>query len=251
MLATNRFLLLTRIPMANSIKSDPLPDYAKFFAKYRKLKGLSQEGLANDAGVSQTLISQIERGAQRPEGIKTERLVNILNALGLTQAHLQNETGIDLGIEADDEFLERYGYEANLTIEIPMFGSVAAGVKGFEEKQVPDDILRLDVRELDRGVNRKKLFLVKANGNSMFQDGMPRPVPDGSWLLVEHGATPKDGDLVIAYIKELDIGVVKQYKKVGDKSLLKSYRIGGPVFWSDEYPEIKIQGVVRRITYSP
>ena len=68
-------------------------------------------------------------------------------------------------------------------------------------------------------------------------------------LLVEAKAQPAPGQVVVAYIPELAIGVVKQFIETKDDVLLKSYRQGAAAFWASQYPEMKIEGVVRRVTY--
>ncbi len=126
---------------------------------------------------------------------------------------------------------------------------MAAGIRGFEKHDEPDHWKTFDRRELPPGTDAAKLYLVKANGNSMFEENMVRPIPDGSYLMVEAQALPENNQVVTAYIPELDIGVIKQFRTEGGNVLLRSYRIGGPTFWAEDYPEMKIEGVVRRVTF--
>lgn len=149
-------------------------------------------------------------------------------------------------------FLERFGEPTSLTIRIPIYGTVAAGIRGFDRHDEPEEWRRFSPDELPKGIeNPEKLFLVGANGTSMYEEGMLRPVPNGSWLLVEADAVPEEGQLVVAYIEERDLGVVKQFKRAEGNAFLRSYQVGGPAFWTQDFPDMRIEGVVRRVSYEP
>ena len=85
----------------------------------------------------------------------------------------------------------------------------------------------------------------------MYEEDLSRPVPHESTILVEADAIPEERRLVIAYIPERDLGVIKQFRRDNENVVLKSYRVGSPMFWAREYLEMRIVGVVRRISYEP
>lgn len=58
-----------------------------------------QEDVANDAEVSQKLISELERGEQDLSSVGIGRVSNIARALDWTLNELQEATGLDFGIE--------------------------------------------------------------------------------------------------------------------------------------------------------
>lgn len=209
---------------------------------------------------SQSTISRIEndRTGDAIEGLHGKRARTISYALKWTSAEFERHVGVPIGpvplIEEIREtdfhsFLEKYADTANLSIRIPVLGSVAAGdLKGDPDEAT--EYRRYSPDELPRDItDPRKLRLLRVNGNSMFEENLPRPVPDGSMILVELDAAPTDGQLVIAFIPELGTLVLKQYREEPEAVLLRSYRVGGPAFWSTDYPGMSIRGVVRRVTY--
>lgn len=57
-------------------------------AEFRKLAGLSQEGLADECGLHRTYVSGVERGIRNPTVVVLER---IAQALGIPAARLLEE----------------------------------------------------------------------------------------------------------------------------------------------------------------
>jgi SOS-response transcriptional repressor LexA len=148
-------------------------------------------------------------------------------------------------------FIERFGVKYKPTVRLPIFGSVAAGIRGFDLVEEPDGYELFDESELPRGVDYSKLYLVWANGNSMYEEGMTPSIPNGSKLMVEQGAAPDNKQVVVAYIPERDIGVVKQFWREpnGEEVMLRSFQRGGPYFPANEYPDMHVSGVVRRVVF--
>lgn len=212
---------------------------------------------------SQSSLSrwELDKTGSAIESAHGKSLRTLAYLLRWTSTEFEANVGVPIGrvpqledpLQTDDgAFLDRLGEPVNLTVSIPQYGSVAAGIVGFERRDTPVKYSRYAREELPASIeDPTRLFLVRANGSSMYQEGMPRPVPDGAWLIVEIGASPRNGDIVIAYIEERDIGVVKEYREEAEATLLRSYKRGGPAFWTSDYPEMRIVGVVRRITYEP
>lgn len=148
-------------------------------------------------------------------------------------------------------FIERFGTKYKPSVRLPVFGSVAAGINGFDLVEEPDHYEVFDESELPSGVDRSKLYLVRANGNSMYEEDMTPSIPNGSKLMVEHGAAPDDRQVVVAYIPERDIGVVKQFWRdpASEEVMLRSFQRGGPYFPANEYPDMHVSGVVRRVVF--
>lgn len=79
--------------------SRPLkPAWAVAFKRRREEQVGSQEELAIRADVSQSLISQIERGVQNPTGVSVERFRRLLEALNWSAKEFQEETGLMGGV---------------------------------------------------------------------------------------------------------------------------------------------------------
>lgn len=74
----------------------PKPEWARAFKKRREDVVGSQEELAIQADVSQSLISQIERGVQHPTGVSVERFTRLLGVLKWSVEDFSLATGIGL-----------------------------------------------------------------------------------------------------------------------------------------------------------
>jgi transcriptional regulator with XRE-family HTH domain len=68
---------------------DPGLAFAKVLRKVRKQAGLTQEQLANNAGVDRTFISLVERGINQPS---IRVLFRLATALGVSPTELINLT---------------------------------------------------------------------------------------------------------------------------------------------------------------
>ena len=129
------------------------------------------------------------------------------------------------------------------TVRVPVLGSVSAGLRDNDDDE---GAVLFDRNELPKGVaNPKNLRLLFVNGDSMYAEGLPHPIPWGSRVLLELGAAPREGEVVVAWIDELELRVLKQFSRHGALAYLRSYKAGGPSFWEDKY-RMTILGVVRR-----
>lgn len=72
------------------------PAWAVAFKRRREEAVGSQEELAARADISQSLISQIERGVQTPTGLSVERFSRILDALNWSAGEFAQATGLDV-----------------------------------------------------------------------------------------------------------------------------------------------------------
>lgn len=118
--------------------------------------GKRQEDLANDAEVSQKLISEIERGEQDLLSAGIGRVRNIARALEWSLNELQEQTGLDLGIELSHPTdAERRGYKLppEPAVEIPELLREAARLYGkgqhapMKEERWLRELASLDFRE--------------------------------------------------------------------------------------------------------
>lgn len=227
-----------------------------------KSSELERSDPANFKKFSQSSLSrwELDRTGELIEAAHGKSLRTLAYLLKWNRVEFTHNVGVPVGNvpfldpqpRSGDNFLDRVGEAVQLAIPIPDYGSVAAGIVGFEMSEHPLRYVHYSREEIPDGIeDLSRLYLVRANGDSMFQEGMKRPVPDGALLLVEAGALPQDGDVVLAYIEERELGVVKEYWTEDDAVLLRSYRKGGPTFWSSDYPSMRIVGVVRRVTYTP
>lgn len=102
----------------------------------------SQEDVAARADVSQSLISQIERGVQHPLGVSVERFGRLLAALEWSSSEFSRETGIDLSV---DILLKKEGDKTYEVIQVKRSAPLPPGLeaaikiygKRFEDLQDP------------------------------------------------------------------------------------------------------------------
>jgi len=84
-------------------EASPKPAWADVFRLRRIEKVGSQEELAFRADVSQSLVSQIERGIQSLSGIAPDRLGRLLRALGWTLESFEAATGFRFDLPRSNE----------------------------------------------------------------------------------------------------------------------------------------------------
>jgi transcriptional regulator with XRE-family HTH domain len=77
--------LLGQVPKHRRDMPDALDTFASNLRRLRKERGLSQEGLAHDAGLNTTHVAKIERTEREP-GVRT--VAKLAKALGVPAAEL-------------------------------------------------------------------------------------------------------------------------------------------------------------------
>lgn len=229
----------------------------RIIADRRRELGLTQDQVVDNTTIrDKSHLSKFERGALHI-GRSPVHFGSVARYLRLTRDQMRaiNPGAIVPEEEADprpQEKLLRMGAEVyDGFVNVPIYGSVAAGTGAALAADEPEEWMTFDMRELPRGVDAAKLFILVVNGDSMTDEGLLRSIPYGSRILVEAGAPPADAKVVVAWIPALETGVVKQYFSQGAEVLLRSYNPGGPTFWSSDYPDMTIVGVVRRVIWEP
>ena len=118
---------------------------------------------------------------------------------------------------------------------VPMLGTVVAGFPSPAEEELADTM------SLDEFLitNKEATYILKVNGESMIEAG----ILPGDLLLVERGAEPRDGDIVIAQIDRE--WTMKFFRRRGRQVFLeaanKAYK---PIYPAEE---LKIAAVVRAV----
>ena len=207
-----------------------------------------------DPRVTHSNIGKIESGRTPWENVQLSTISGLARAYGMTRDELLAEVGSSPDTEvAEESSRPRATEQETKVIRIAAFdaGSLAAGLRGYEEQETPDRYMAFHPAEVPKGVPAEKLFMVRVGGDSMFEEGMPRPIPEGSWIMVESTNAAAPGQVVVAYLPDEDIAVVKQLLR-DEKTRnyrLHSYKEGGATFWAKDHPDMRIQGVVRRVVY--
>jgi repressor LexA len=79
-------------------------------------------------------------------------------------------------------------------VDIPIYGAIAAGLPQ-DEKQTSEGCISIDVDTL--GIrNTNRTFALQVKGDSM----IGKCIMEGDYVILEHGITPKTGDVVAALI---------------------------------------------------
>ncbi len=100
------------------------------------------------------------------------------------------------------------------TVEIPLFGSIPAGI-GEEKFQEPDSCITVDIHTL--GIKpTARTFALRVQGDSM----IGKHIMDGDFVVLEHGRTPRSGDVVAALVD--NTSTLKTYWVQQGKPFLKA-----------------------------
>lgn len=244
------------------------PKFGKALASRREGIGYITQGQAAEAAAklvrdhphhfasfSQQWLSRLEADSsgERIDGANRRKLRTLAYLLNWTGVQFEGYVGVAIGtvpkLENTPASYESQDEPTALSARVPVYSSVAVGIRGFEKNAQPETFKRYDLDDLPEGSDASRLYFVYASGESLYDDTMRQPVPAGALLLVESQALPQEGQLVVAYIQERELGLIRQYHKDERNVPLRSYCIGGPMFWSDEYPDMRVEGVVRCVSY--
>jgi repressor LexA len=118
---------------------------------------------------------------------------------------------------------------------VPMLGTVTAGFPSPAEEELADTM------SLDEFLitNKEATYILKVNGESMIGAG----ILPGDMLLVERGAEPRDGDIVIAQVDRE--WTIKFFRKRGRMVFLEAANQDFKPIYPTE--ELKIAAVVRAV----
>lgn len=209
--------------------------------------GLKQEDVVERSNnvINMRLISRLENDHKSPASLSISKYNALVAALEWTRAEFQDATGV---APASEVLPGATPYAPNL--EIPVAGTVSAGLTHLGGSMIDAETIPIDLEAAGlAGVNAQDLVWLRVNGDSMVSDAASRFVPPSSIVLVEVGGLPTDGDLVVAWLENRDVMVLKQYREGGDP-ILRSFNPSGPVFRLRDEP-VEVRGVVRLVQYKP
>jgi SOS regulatory protein LexA len=122
---------------------------------------------------------------------------------------------------------------ARLSARLPLRGTVTAGFPSPAEEELTDT-MTLDEFLI---TNKEATYLLKVTGESMREAG----ILPGDWLLVERGAEPRDGDIVIAQVDRE--WTMKYFRRRGRHVFLEAAnKAFKPIYPSED---LQIAAVVR------
>jgi SOS regulatory protein LexA len=119
--------------------------------------------------------------------------------------------------------------------DLPVLGTVSAGFPSPADEELTDT-MSLDEYLIG---NKEATYILKVNGNSMIDAG----ILPGDMLLVERGADPRDGDIVIAQVDRE--WTMKYFRKRGAAVFLEAANKDYQPIHPQE--ELTIAAVVRAV----
>ena len=120
-------------------------------------------------------------------------------------------------------------------VHLPVLGTISAGFPSPADEELTDT-MSLDEYLIG---NKEATYLLKVNGNSMCDAG----ILPGDMLLVERGAHPRDGDIVIAQVDRE--WTMKYFRKRGAAVFLEAANKDYQPIHPQE--ELQIAAVVRAV----
>jgi repressor LexA len=121
---------------------------------------------------------------------------------------------------------------------VPVLGTVTAGFPSPAEEELADTV-SFDEFLMTNVRHQEATFVLKVNGESMIEAG----ILPGDLLLVERGAEPRDGDIVIAQVDRE--WTMKYFRKRGRRVFLEAANKNFQPIHPAE--ELKIAAVVRAV----
>ena len=204
----------------------------------RKRRGESQQFFAQNVGISQSFLSDIERNIQIPGG---EVLLSISRYTGLT---------IDFIVKGENDSDQDYAigmrpYSAQTVpgiASIPLFLCPAAAGSPHPGDDYVEDLIDLSTLLLpERRENNTVLFSCRVTGDSMIGAGIER----GDYLICSKHKEVKPGSVVVCSLNgEL---TVKRYERSGEEvQLFPENPLYEPIRVTGE-DHMVIHGVVTRV----
>lgn len=218
-------------------------EIAKILKQARGKKGVSQEQVIKELGISTAALSHVENGRHLPSYDLLERLAKYY---GLDPAPLLAQLDRErVGRFVVRESIRYYRNEPAFVqfTFVPIINAIPAG--HFIEVS-PKTIAEADTYMpilSDELANKTGLLGFRVQGESMAGRG----IHDGNIIVIDPALDPVNGDLVVISVN--DEVVLKEFHHQGDKLILKSANPDFPdLSFPVESSNIHIYGKVIRVT---
>lgn len=209
-------------------------------------KSRAQIVVETNGVIYEKLLARIETGEKSVSSLKLTEYTALLGALEWTPTDFTEATGVEM--PAANPVPGNVPFHAS--VQIPIYGSVSAGLSLAEIDEIPSNFLSLDPSLPGlKGRPLSSMGVLTVNGDSMVSPIAAKGIPEGSMVLVEWGAMPRDNDLVVAWLGEHGTAVLKQFSE-GGEVILRSFNPKGPVFRLGS-TDVDLRGVVRLIMRRP
>lgn len=179
-------------------------------------------------GFSPTLKEMGEdMGVNSPATVHEHLLA--LEAKGL----IKRSKGYKRGTELIYKDIEKLG-----SVELPLLGYIAAG-KPLEPYPDNDSSVTVSPNLVS---GKRKAFVLQVKGDSMIEDG----ILDGDYVVIEEQQTARNGDIVVALLKN-GFATLKRYYKEASRIRLEPANCRmKPIFARNVQIQGKVTGIVRR-----
>jgi SOS-response transcriptional repressor LexA len=218
--------------------ASPKPPFGQRLEQRRlELGRLSMQDIENRTNgvIYKKLQGRVESGAKHPSTLTTPEVLAYADALQWSPELFWLELGIDVGTGSQprDPFRERHTNDWKPTLNVPLLGTVSAGFSPSAAFD-PGSVIQVDPTLL-RGHTTDTLYAVIVNGNSMLSEGARyEGVRPGSTVIVDAAEAPQHGDIVVAYVPDYDLNVLKLYQE-GPETALVSVNPAGPTFRAGQH----------------
>lgn len=104
---------------------------------------------------------------------------------------------------------------------IRYMGEVSAGLLGNGAAE-PPQMIEVPSAFLE-SYSPDDVYALRVNGSSTLSGDARRNIADGSIVLVNERLQPLDGQMVVAWLHDEDLGVIKAWRPKGERVWLVSY----------------------------
>lgn len=210
----------------------------------REQAHLSLREAAGRSGLSHGHIREIEKIPGKAENMTASTMRGLAIAYGTTVEHIVRiATGRPLP-PTDDRQLPTSPLLVDLggSVMVRYMGDVSAGLLSVGTDE-PVRMMEIPTAFLG-GYAPDDVYALRVNGNSMLSDDARRSIADGSIVLVNEHLQPLAGQLVVVWLHDQDLGVIKAWNPKGDGVWLVSYNGEHAPIHVDEASPGTLHGVV-------
>ncbi len=204
----------------------------------RQYAGLKQGPLAEKAGLTQTSISDLERGKSKA----TAHVVKIADACGVSAIWLSDNIGPMVVDSKEDSNVSMAEQPAH-SYRYPVISWVSAG--SWAEAVEPYPVGISDRYEFSEYNSKGPAFWLEVKGDSMTSP-VGTSIAQGSLILVDTEVEATPGRLVVAKLPDSNEATFKKLVSDGGRLYLKPLNPGYPTEVFDE--NCRIVGVVVQAT---
>lgn len=223
-----------------STRNTPRMEFKDRLKAARRHANLNQAELAQRAGITQTSISDLERGKSKA----TAHVAKIASVCGVDALWLSDGKGEmvrRVTAQGDEPANVAMAAQPNMMFRYPVISWVAAGAWAEAVEPYPPGFSdRYEMSEYD---SKGPAFWLEVKGDSMTSP-VGQSVPEGSLILVDTEADAYSGKLVIAKLSNSDKATFKKLVDDGGRRFLKPLNPAYPMETCED--DCRIIGVVVR-----